>query len=160
MAHIGRLYKLWFRRDFTLNGRFHDRGYPEAYVLGFRGISSEFWRLDRLQLGQLLINKAKEPGILRRWDMELTHSFPRIRAQIEVLGDPTTLQPIIAFRVFNSSTFRILDLRYQMRMFDFDYQSFQSGVAPEIVVKDTSITIDPDNNLVGCNAADWASYNP
>lgn len=138
----------------------YSRGYPEAYNVGFVGITSDFWRLDRFSDGVQLLNKAKDAGDVRKWDNALSTSLPRLRFEVEVLGSPMLKKPKVAFRIFNSSTFRILDLEYQMREFDFTYEGFKSGVQPDIIVKDSGITIDPNDNAVAAIAAVWDSYNP
>lgn len=160
MAHTGQKYKLWFRRDFTLGTLFNNRGYPEAYVLGVVGITSEFWGLDRLNEDMILTNRNKSPGTLRLWEGQMTTSVPHIRATIEVIDTPGIQVKRFELKVFNSSTFRILDLIYDASPFAGEYEAFQSGSAPTVVVKDSLITIDPDNNLVAASAAGWSVYNP
>ncbi len=68
MAHVGHEYKLWFRRDFSLNG-FTRNGPAEAYQVQTASYVSDFGPNSNA-LSFRAVNTDKSPGDNRKWFFE------------------------------------------------------------------------------------------
>lgn len=159
MAHVGKFYKLQFRRD--LAAVFNNNGaYPEAYMIGgiagFGPIGSRM-PTDPWQVINLL--KDNQPPMIWVSDDQIVNGLP-VHVRIDIIDSWHLGQSDIVLRVFKN----VADLIYQQTMRCNPLSGPQPGLWFTV-----SATVDvetPEYNSHGLgfsvsgHAATWTEYNP
>lgn len=160
MAHKGKRYKLWVRRDLATTVLNYNDAYPEAYILGFTGVSSAFFQLERIN-GGLIYNTRKDSSIRRLWlGNDTTGPGIQLRTSVEVTDDPPGLPVKFTWTVFVGQIFRILEVQCETTPETSGYESFHNNTVPTVTIQDSRIDIDMINFRCGCTAARYDRYDP
>jgi hypothetical protein len=161
MAHKGRRYKLWFRRDAAWNLNDYNYGYPEAYYMRFRSpMVSTRWDLHSLSDATAVnLNKT----YTRVWTTPpIGGVFDNTYWSIELLGPPDTYALELRFRLKHAA---LVDLP----LFDATYPINQQVFGYELILADTWTTLhflSPDISLpnnkffMDIESAGYLRYNP
>jgi hypothetical protein len=88
MAHIGRDYKLWFRRDFSVSQPNTRNGYPESWQVQMHGWKSIVYP-QPVSFNFHARNDQKGPGDTRQWTFDqIAGSGLHTAGLLEVLNPP------------------------------------------------------------------------
>lgn len=158
MPHVGRFYKLWFRRDLAVHTNDYKFAYPEAYLTGFTGITSDLFKPQLKVNNVLAINTRKDSTIIRKWESELQGPGIELMCEIEFVNDPNDSQFVFHYRWRLDNSFRILDLLCKTIPLGGDYSGGFQIFQPDIIVKDNAIQINFETLAIKINAATWEDY--
>lgn len=159
MAHVGKLYKLQFRRDLSRVSN-NAGGYPEAFRWGasnFTGAVAD----DFLNNVVPLINLAKDPQPPMQWQSDTRHIAGISYNARFVVDDPFNMPD-------SSLTFVVRDLTHSVDLFTFfsaanSYSGRPSGMSG---LATTGFMDSPlFKNIAGsflwaAAAMGWNTYNP
>jgi hypothetical protein len=161
MAHKGKVYKLWFRRDAAYNVNASPLKYPEALYIAFKSLIFSS-RYAVSQIDQVLgVNLNKT--FTRVWTSEVYGGFfDNVYWIFEVLGDPQEPIDRVRFSIWHDA---IIDTP----LYDATYRFFFPNVQWDewvILNRETLHFLSPDVTVSGGNlrvtlrAADYTRYNP
>lgn len=160
MAHKGKNYKVWFRRDVSNVSNYKD-GYAEGYFLrDMTGVDGSPWFPRRL-IKEVGVNLEKEIPPFPTWTMP--HELP--------IGAPLRWRFIpedwlersvntFRFQILVTFDFRILDIRCRREFNGQGYDRYSSRVVTDVIVKDSAITLTPAAFYISLDYADYSRYNP
>jgi len=161
MAHVGKDYKLWFRRDGSVYLNNYRRGFPEAYrVLIMGPMSSATYSLELLPdtLG-INLNKNWDPT----WrSPTVGDTFSSCYWQITLPPEPVLGQPQITFKIFHDALVPtpLYSAEYQVGFPFGSYPQWRNGSLSHVNFLSPSITLNPDTFRWQIEAAPWSVYNP
>jgi hypothetical protein len=159
MAHVGKNYQLWFRRDLSVNRQNVD-GFPEAYSGLVSGVTGT-WFGSSGSLGGLFINVDGAPGDHRLWKLEHAALLGRLfTCKVTVQGNPNDGIQNCIIRVTEEASGEFVEWLAANSARRFDY--FQMDLAVPLMILHQS---PPHMTLQGreaatLRAATWHEYNP
>lgn len=160
MAHVGKFYKLWFRRDLAVSLNNYKFAYPEAFVLTISGISSTFFQLHGID-DSLLVNTRRDSTTIREWVGPNTTPPPvKVQPIVEVTDTNWGDEREFHFRLEVSLGFRVLDFKCVSEVPQLRYGTWQARFVTDVIVLDSRINYTPGNFFIKVEAADWSRYNP
>jgi hypothetical protein len=159
MAHVGKKYKLWFRRDLSINRKNVD-GWAECYVCrasGFAGTDSSIWNQSFWQCVNLTKGAVPDRewvseyriinGVEYRLRWSITNNINLGSDSVRVYMERKTLGTILSFDARDVST----PYEYQIRNWGFKI----AETAPV-----TPARLRLAGGGMAAAAAEWAIYNP
>lgn len=161
MAHVGKDYKLWFRRDCNLLLNNNRRGFPEAYkIVAIGPMFSAKYAISLLK-NELLINTkktfdltwegAKVGGFFDGCHLEvglpLEFAVHSVGIDIRIVHDAAIPTPLF------SAVYTV--------GFPFgNYPAWRTNQLVELRYLSPDITLNPDTFSLFIEAAPWSVYNP
>lgn len=153
MAHKGKAYEVWFRRDFSIN-RLNRDGWARRYTQIIGGFSSTSYG-GRRNFQPLYHNNQKGPGDTRVWTSD-SIAFAGVHYVFEmtVTNDPNDGWTDTIIKVFTDVTFLACVMEFkQPESPSYDYQSF-STLATRVLLQTPIMTADP-LGVLGCTTRPW-----
>src|SRR4051794_6679686 len=159
MAHVGKRYKLWFRRDLSLNQQ-NVNGWPEAYNCQVSGIRGTFMGSAGILTG-LALNTNKDPGDTREWTQGPVPLLGRMFTTVfKILGNPNDGLKTVRVKTTEQASGEYVEWEGTVNSRPFDYDAFDL-VPPNLVLHQSPPhMILQGQQAVGVHAAPWADYNP
>ncbi len=157
MAHKGRDFKVWFRRDLSVSVDRNEEYFPETFILdSWTGFSTEDFNFDGVE-GQQLINERKDSTTIREWVGHLTSSPPiRVKPHFEVVDIRWGKEVTFRFQLTLSNTFRVLDFYCTSEVPQLRYVQWQSRAVDRFDVKDTRIDFNPSGFFIKVVPLYWS----
>lgn len=161
MAHKGRYWKLWFRRDAAWFLNVYTYAYPEAYyVTGRDPVVSLRWRVsESLDLNGLNLSKDYD----RRWtSAPFGGVFDNAYWSIELLGPPDGLIDGARLRIKHSALIDtpLVDITYDASQSVFGFENFFLHTWRTVHFISPDVTFPENRFRLTVGAATYARYNP
>ncbi len=161
MAHKGKPWKLWFRRDATWDQDNYNFGWPEAYRIAIWGdIFSARYAVNLLP-DVLAINLNKE--YIRTWTSAVVGgffdncywkiSFPGVPDENHTQGKFEIWHDAVIPTPLYSVTYRFSDLPVRYTVLRLGFPDIVHFISPDI-------SVDPDHFHPTLQAARYDVYNP
>jgi hypothetical protein len=161
MAHVGKDYKLWFRRDANVFLDNYRRGFPEAFRVESLGpMFSARWAISLLK-DVLWTNTSKE--FSPTWtSVPVGGVFDNVFASVTLPIEPTLRTSVIDLRFDHKALINtpIFHAEYFMSILTEPYRAFSTASLKQLFYLSPDITLNPDNFAMYLRAADWSQYNP
>jgi len=159
MAHVGKVYKLWFRRDAAWQVDNYRFGWPEAYrVLSHGAISSPRYAVEVIDY-EFAVNLKKTYD--RTW-ISATRGgiFDNAYWQVFFPGVPDEPIEEIRFGIWHSAIIDtpLFSATYQSSEFDPDYHFIRFGGLRQLHYLSPDVNVDPDRFNLIITAARWDVY--
>lgn len=161
MAHVGKFWKLWWRRDASVLVNNYANGFAEAYqLIGAGPISSSRYRVDALGL-VLAINLSKEMNPV--WTSEpvgnvFDNVYWRVTLPIEPTLGVSKMRVEIRHHAFIDTP--VFDARYNLGLPFGEYDRFSIGTLDQLFFLSPDVDLNPDFFGFNIKAARWQDYNP
>lgn len=161
MAHVGKAYKLWFRRDAAWQLNNYRFGWPEAYrVLSHGPISSSRYNVEVIGY-ENAINLSKEYS--RKWvSAPSGNVFDNAYWQVEFPGAPDEPLENIKIGIWHSALIDtpLFSATYRSSELDPDYHFLRCGALIQLHFLSPDVQVDPERFGAIIVAARWDVYNP
>lgn len=159
MAHKGKHYKLWFRRDFSNVGNYAE-GFPEAYVCNVTGVAFDGSAIPMFD-DRLWFNAQTGHTATRTWSCPNDHPGPgRTRGEIQVISDVHVPPETYNLRVYRNDALLILDLIFPKdNTTGYERIQWRQSRGYTIVSKDPRVTV----STIGGGSwlyADYTRHDP
>lgn len=159
MAHVGRFYKLWFRRDLHLEV-FNSRGYAEAYQVFLHDLFGSD-AADIESADWLCVNTLKDAGDLREWTSAYQHiNGVDYRLRFSVISSINDRPTKGKFSVDRLGLGEVLAITAEAPSTGFVYQTLGWFQNATVITRVTPARIDGAAFPLFAQAADWNAYNP
>lgn len=159
MAHTGRNYKLWFRRDAAWELQNYAFAYPEAYYCYSHGlISSSRYNVEVIGY-ENAINLNK--GYRRIWTSAPSGNiFDNAYWQIETVSQPDEYFDRFRLSIWHSAIIDtpLFDATYKLNESSPVYYNFQGGAMLQLHYLSPDVNVDPDRFAPWIKAARWDRY--
>jgi len=161
MAHRGKHWKLWFRRDANWNLNNYAEGYPEAYFIRSRDfISSPRYAVS-------LIDTVVAVNVNKTYDRTWTSApvggfFDNVYWIVEMFGRPDESVSTAKFSLWHNAVVDtpLFSATYKCSQVVLGYESlFLSGLV-QLHFLSADINVDPVSFRVFIQAARYGRYNP
>jgi len=161
MAHVGRSYKLWYRRDASWDLNNYRFGFPEAYLCFSHGtIFSARYSVEVIDY-EPAVNLNK--GYSRVWrSAPRGNFFDNAYWQLEFRNPAYTQLDNFRFSIWHQAVvdFPLFSATYRKRESSPVYYSLPGGFMEELHFLSPDITVDPVRFQPWVIAARWNVYNP
>lgn len=161
MAHKGKLYKLWFRRDAAFNLNNFKFGYPEAFqAFNTNQIFSPKWAVA---LWQSVLGVNVSTDLVRKWTSDPVGGFfNNAYWSVEVTSPPAEKITEIDFRMTHEAIVDVPLIHFIMEAQQpiLDYGSIFADRIKEVRWLDPDIFIELNNFQFTLEAAGYGIYNP
>jgi len=161
MAHVGKFYKLWFRRDAAPDSNDNKKNYPEAY----RFDSPQEFFSSRYAISQLrtvyAVNVSKD--YKRIWRSETIGGFfDNAYWQVEFTDVPDIRPAKFRLSFWHDAVIDtpLFDATYGLSHHPGTYALWEGGAMLQLHFLSPDIVLDPDRLLPTISAAGWNIYNP
>lgn len=160
MAHKGRDYKLWFRRDFWNVRNYRDAA-PEAYhVRTLAGVSSSFWNLNPV-VNNLAYNTRVDDSAVRQWTSDKAGSTNNPVRWRFIVEDETWEDPkVCRFQILVNADFRIFDIRIEAFNRTSVPREWFFRRRAEVLIRDTGILFTESSFELDVVYTGYDRYNP
>jgi len=161
MAHVGKHYKLWFRRDAAWQLNNYAFAYPEAYWLFQHGtILSNRYDFGSLDL-RYAINLKKTYD--REWVSEPYGGFfDNTYWKVAIESEPDEIFTQFRFSIWHNAIipFPVFSASYRTNESSPLYYNFQGGAMVQLHFLSPDVQVDPLRFAPWLFAARWDRYNP
>lgn len=161
MAHVGKHYKLWFRRDASWELNNYAFGWPEAYHVHQHGLlASARYRVEVVDL-KPAINLSKDYS--RIWRSEtLGNIFDNAYWQVEFPGVPDEKIDRVKFGIWHDAVIDtpLLSATYRFSESSPVYYNLPAGAMTQLHFLSPDIVCDPIRFAPWLFASRWDRYNP
>lgn len=161
MAHVGRSYKLWYRRDATWDLNNYRFGFPEAYLVFSHGhIASARYSVEVIDYEPAInLNKT----YTRRWVSATKGGFfDNAYWKIEFLEPYETQLDRVKFGIWHSAVIDtpLFSATYRKAESNPVYYNMPFGALEELHFLSPDVLVDPSRFAPVLIAARWNIYNP
>lgn len=161
MAHKGKVYKLWWRRDAAWELNNYNFGWPEAYrILSHGLIFSARYAVEVIDYNFALNFKKTYD---RTWESEPRGGFfDNAYWRIEFPGPPDEPLELIKFGLWHNAIIDtpLFTATYQFSELDPDYHFMRVGALRQLHFLSPDVQVNPDRFLPIIVAARWDVYHP
>lgn len=161
MAHVGKHYKLWFRRDATWDLNNYAFGWPEAYHVHQHGLVTSA-RYDMTSIDRnVAVNLKKTYD--REWVSEPYGGFfDNTYWKISWDSPPDEVWLHFKFEIWHNAIIPspLFSATYRVRELSPVYYNFQGGAMTQLHWLSPEVTVDPDRFAPWIFASRWDRYNP
>lgn len=161
MAHKGKHYKLWFRRDCNLLLNNNRMGWPEAYKIVAMGpMLSARYAINALP-AELLINTNKTFDLT--WTSPVVGGFfDNVRMTVELPLEFSVGSPGIKIRIVHTAIINtpIFSAEYTVGFPFGNYPAWRTNQLHHLSFLSPDITLNPDTFQLHIAAATYAFYDP
>jgi hypothetical protein len=161
MAHVGKNYKLWFRRDANWDLNNYKFGYPECYFI----LSHQLIFSARYAVSQ--IKKVDAVNLYKTYDRVWTSPtyggfFDNVYWQLEFVDPPDEPINTVRFKIWHDAIIDVplFDATYGMQHHPTPYYLVETSALMELHWLSPDITVDPERFLIKFAAARWGRYPP
>lgn len=161
MAHKGKVFKKWIRRDLALSDDWRVGQYPEAFIANVDMFTSTLFPMEKLN-DQLLYNLRADSSTTREWTAD-TPAGPgfRLRGRLIIESEDWGNELQFRYQVLVEFDFRILDVIMTTERPSQRYSRWRARRVDEVIIKDTRIDIlPPFSGECDFVYAPYARYNP
>lgn len=161
MAHVGKVYKLWFRRDAAWELNNYTFGWPEAYFAVSHGLITSA-RYAVSQFAKVFpVNLHKD--YVRKWTSEQYGGFfDNVYWNLEFPGVPDEPLELVRFSIWHGAIIDtpLFDATYRSALYDPDYHFWRCGNMIELHFLSPDVQVDPERFNLVFAAARWDKYPP
>jgi hypothetical protein len=159
MAHVGQLYKLWYRRDASWNLNNYKFAFPEAYSLFSHGfISSARYNVEVIdQYPAVNLNKSYD----RTWVSQSSGGvFDNAYWKLEFRNEVYTQLDNFRFSIWHAAVIDtpLFSATYRKAESSPVYYNLPGGFMEELHFLSPDISVDPDRFQPRVIAARWNEY--
>jgi len=161
MAHKGKIWRLWFRRDAAWSENNYTLAFPEAFYCSFQsGIFSRRYAVSLFPTVNA-INLHKD--YVRTWESERVGGiFDNVFWRFEIPVAPNAVIDRVRFSIWHGALIStpLYDATYRILGALGEYGNFQMISVETLHFLSVDVTVDPYPLRLNIQAAQYDRYNP
>jgi hypothetical protein len=161
MAHVGKNWKLWFRRDAAWDLKNYKTGFAEAYEAHPRYLISSSRYATSLFSTVLAVNTSKDYS--RFWRSETVGGFfDNVYWTFELLTPPNEVAAWVRFKIWHDALIPtpLFSADYDCPILNQGWDVWFLRDLRQLNFLSPDINVDPNTWQVTIRAAPWIRYNP